>query len=107
MPANNGTGPNGQGPLTGRGLGTCGTQKYQPLQTNRPLGRRFFRRGGGRRSVGQGRGRGYGFFSGGGFVDEQPTKEEEVNFLKSQALRLETALEEINTQINHLETPEE
>ncbi len=103
MPAQDGTGPNGQGPLTGGGFGPCGTTEDRPVR-QAYFGRRFLRRGG-RRPFGRGRGfaRGNGFFAGGGFVDETLTKEEEVSFLKSQASRLETALKEIQTQITTLE----
>jgi hypothetical protein len=104
MPAQDGTGPNGQGPLTGGGFGPCGTSEDRTV-CRTYFGRRFFRRGG-RQPFGRGRGfgRGNGFFAGGGFVDEMPTKEEEVSFLKSQASRLETALKGIQTQINNLES---
>lgn len=106
MPVQDGTGPNGQGPLTGGGFGTCGTSGDRPLRSIIPYGRRSLRRGGGRGAFGRGRGRGFGFFAARGFADELPTKETEVAYLKSQASRLETALNEIQTQINDLETPE-
>ncbi len=106
MPAQDGTGPSGQGPLTGGGFGPCGTPNNQPLRSNFPYGRRFLRRGGGRRAFGRGQGRGLGFFAARGFVDNAPTKEDEVSYLKSQASRLETALKDIQNQINSLEDPE-
>ena len=109
MPVQDGTGPNGQGPLTGRGLGPCNTTDDRAVRGAYPYGRRFLRRGAARRPFGRGRGfgRGYGFFAGGGFVEEPlPTKEEEVSYLKSQASRLETALKDIQSQINMLESDE-
>ena len=66
MPGGDRTGPQGQGPLTGRGLGACGTATNQmPLnRQNLNYGRRFlsgitniFRMG---RRGGMGRGRGLG-----------------------------------------------
>ncbi len=51
MPNRNGTGPDGQGSKTGRGLGTCGDGTPQKS-------RRFFGLG---RGFGRGLGRGLGF----------------------------------------------
>lgn len=52
MPRGNGTGPEGKGPATGRGLGNCkSTTKNAP--TNRPLNRRNNTTVGGR-GLGQG-----------------------------------------------------
>ena len=76
MPRGDGTGPEGQGPLTGRGLGPCGSGSDASGQ-NQTLGRRLFSgignvfnnfrqgqgMGGGR---GQGRGSGRGTSRGGG-----------------------------------------
>lgn len=105
MPAQDGTGPNAQGPLTGGGFGRCGTGINDNLRTNTRFGRRFIRFG--RRGFGgTGRGRGYGFFAGRGFADEQPTRSDEVQYLKSQASRLETALNDIRSQIHDLEESE-
>ena len=66
MPGGDGTGPQGRGPLTGRGLGPCGTANYQtPLnRQNLNWGQRLlsgitkpFRIG---RGGGMGRGSGLG-----------------------------------------------
>jgi len=69
MPRNDRTGPQGQGPRTGRGLGPCGTRIEGIPDTEerlgffqrlgRGLGRGFGRLGRGR-AAGQGRGRGMG-----------------------------------------------
>ncbi len=63
MPAQNGTGPRGQGPATGRGLGNCKpakpSQGSQPFQYNGPYGQGF------------GRGKGYGRGFGRGFGRNQ------------------------------------
>lgn len=84
MPRRDGTGPNGQGPLTGGGFGFCGTpadvagQGAGPAQVNAafPQGgfwgrgincrRRFFRNIPGRQGMGMGLGSGRGFRGGRG-----------------------------------------
>jgi len=64
MPRNDNTGPEGRGPMTGRGLGNCNPDnKSDENDTNR-LGQRLFSRRGlrlglGRRSGGRGRNRKY------------------------------------------------
>ncbi|MBU0649358.1 DUF5320 domain-containing protein [Patescibacteria group bacterium] len=56
MPRFNGTGPQGQGPMTGRGIGPCAD--------NRPGAGQGAGRGYGQdRGYGMGRGRGQGWFS--------------------------------------------
>lgn len=52
MPRRDGTGPNGQGPITGRGLGFCnlsneliGRARGLRLGRGRGVGRRFFSKG--------------------------------------------------------------
>lgn len=105
MPGQDRTGPNGQGPLTGGGYGRCGTNQDQPIRRGFPIGRRFLGFGG-RRTFGRGRGRGFGFFADRGFADEALNEENEINYLKDQAARLETALENIHNQIKNLEKPE-
>jgi hypothetical protein len=68
MPRFNGTGPNGQGPMTGRGLGICNPDNVNPNQQNnstnvvqRPISRFFgWCRGGFGRGLGMGRGFGRG-----------------------------------------------
>lgn len=54
MPAKDGTGPEGKGPRTGRGLGNCNKDNSQAPEGNLGFGR------GCRRGLGQGRGRGLG-----------------------------------------------
>lgn len=51
MPRRNGTGPDGAGPLTGRGMGPCKKDSKKTDQTS--TGGGFFGRG---RGAGQGRG---------------------------------------------------
>ena len=62
MPLRDGTGPTGEGPKTGRGMGPCAPQAGQDNQPQAPFWRRWF--GGGR---GQGFGPGTGRGAGRGF----------------------------------------
>ena len=74
MPALNGTGPRGQGPMTGRGLGNCGT------------GYRGF-------------GRGFGFGRGWGWnYPYQPTAKEEKEMLEDEIKGMKARLEELKTK---------
>lgn len=87
-----GTGPEGFGPLTGRGMGPCGD--------GTPRGGRYYGRGfGGRgrgfnRGFGQGFGRGFGFSRGfpqdyaAPVADEQAYLQERINFLEEELQRL-------------------
>lgn len=55
MPNQNGTGPNGEGPRTGRGQGNCRPKR---AKSNNPAGEQSFGRNG--RGKGKGLGRGLG-----------------------------------------------
>ncbi len=81
MPALNGTGPQGQGPMTGRGLGNCGP------------GYRGFGRGFGS-GLGRGFGRGWGYSD----KDEKEALTEEIKGLKEEAKAMENRLEELKTK---------
>lgn len=67
MPGFDGTGPEGRGPRTGRGLGKCNPENTDPRtdvmdDDMPPYGRgRGYGRGYGRGAAGRGRGRGFGF----------------------------------------------
>ena len=87
MPRGDGTGPNGQGPMTGRGAGYCAGFNTQGYANPMP-----------RRGMGFGRGRGFG--NGFGFrrsfasaqpVYQQPelTKEQETQILEQEAKAVE------------------
>lgn len=82
-----GTGPNGQGPMTGRGMGNC----IKPVDNNNQgfFGRGFF-------GFGRGCGRGFRnqFFSRNKFND--------VNSLNSRAEYLKKELELVNKEIDSL-----
>jgi len=74
MPALNGTGPRGQGPMTGRGLGNCGP------------GYRGF-------------GRGFGFGRGWGWnYPYQPTAKEEKEMLEDEIKGMKACLEELKNK---------
>ena len=89
MPAQDGTGPNGQGPMTGRGLGPCG--------------------GGVRRGFGRGFGRGYGGGFGwrcrGRFLDTTQvnlTKAEEKSILEAELKEVELEKQEIAKRLKEM-----
>jgi len=102
------SGPMGQGPMTGRGLGYCAGYD-SPGFTNgfgggRGQGRGF---GGGR---GQGRGFGGGHTQGRGFGFNAPNatqfqgaNNDEISSLKAQAEALKMAQMEIERRLNNLE----
>jgi hypothetical protein len=80
MPARDKTGPNGQGALTGRGLGPCGSGTA-----------RGFGRGCGRRA----------FFQGSNFT-RTVTKDEEKQILEQELEEIETQKEEIKKRLKEL-----
>ena len=74
MPGRNGTGPMGQGQVTGRGMGPCnGNRAYN----------------------GRGFGRGFGMGYGRGYYNAQPSKEE----LKLEKDDLQRRLDDINKEL--------
>jgi hypothetical protein len=85
MPFRDGTGPQGQGPVTGRGFGPCGD--------GRAFGRRF----------GFGRGQGRGFGRGWGFWSRPMTKEQEKMDLENYRKDLESELEAVKAEEKALE----
>lgn len=108
MPNFNGTGPMGQGSMTGRGLGNCGTGRGQGGQGRGRsgglgMGRRN-RSGNGRGGRGFGRGQGRGL---GPVVQDfaAPTGPEEVEAqsLRRQAEMLEDGVAALNARIAELE----
>ena len=92
MPRRDGSGPAGQGPLTGRGLGNCtGVQN-----TAYGYGRGF--------GMGMGRGAGYGRGFG-GYYAATPAPvayTSQKDFLTAQQDDLKNRLEIINSQLNNL-----
>jgi hypothetical protein len=106
MPAFDGTGPLGQGPMTGRGRGYCMTYR-RPGYGNAYGG------------FGFGRGRRNRFWATGlpgwqrnqapypGYAEPQPSKEERLEMLKEEAKYFENALNEINEEIKKMEESKE
>ena len=74
MPGFDNTGPNGQGPRTGRGMGSCG------------------------RGFGLGRARGRGFGLGRFFGFRGLSKKEELEMLEQDAKDIETRVKELKDQ---------
>ena len=112
MPAGDGTGPMGMGPMTGRAAGFCAGYNV-PGYAN-PVG-------GFGRGLGRGFGRGLGwwrwgglargtFYGAPGYVPGSPwgawpiTKEEELDYLKGQASALKDELDAITRRVGELES---
>ena len=94
MPAGDGTGPKGTGPMTGRGAGYC-TDTDAPGFANSMPGRGF---GMGRGCRGRGRGR-FGYAPAWGV----PKPVQGIEFLKAQAKGLKEQLDTIGRRIAELE----
>jgi hypothetical protein len=111
MPALNGTGPRGQGPQTGRGLGYC-SPTGRTNRLNYGYGRGF-----GHGWFGQGQGRGFGFGRGWGWrypygvypdrpdysyeptaKEEKEMLNEELKILKEEMKGMEARLEELKSK---------
>jgi hypothetical protein len=117
MPAGDGTGPLGMGPMTGRRAGWCAghdTPGYANPARGRGMGRArgLGRRGGrGRRWAGApGRARPWRAAAWeDGPVDYgpsvPPTREEQVEFLRDEASRLQQQLQAVQERITELEEP--
>ena len=101
MPRGDGTGPNGLGPMTGRGAGYC-VGYFAPGYTNQIAGRGGF--GFGR---GGGRGRGWGRGWQGAYpYASAPTAKEEMNILKEQSEMLKQELQGIQERMDTIESKE-
>jgi len=122
MPARDGTGPLGMGPMTGRGMGVC-VGVAEPGPVNAGPGRGFgLGCGRGFRGRGAGGGRGWrNLFHATGLTGWQraaagwplgygvppfaaPTKEQELEALKAQAQSFESALGDIRKRLEDLAT---
>jgi len=94
MPNQDGTGPMGQGPLTGRGLGPCG----RGLARGRVFARGFGAGRGFARGFGTGRGFGWRFAQG-ATIPAQPLPAEQVELSKSEQRKvLKAELEELKQE---------
>lgn len=129
MPWGDRTGPTGMGPMTGRGAGYCGGYGA-PGYASPMFGRGFRGRGGGRGGGGRGfRNRyyatgvpGWQHWGGAGwappwggppphapYASGRPAagRDQEIDFLKSEAERLQGALSDINDRLRDLAAEEE
>ena len=87
MPRRDGTGPMGQGSLTGRGLGNCvGARPYYGAGCGRGFGQGYLQGGRYGRGLGQGMGRHYRRS-----YQENPTNVKERLLQEKQVLELELA----------------
>ena len=86
MPGQDRTGPMGQGPMTGRGMGPCGSGM-----------RRGFGKG-----LGRGMRRGFGYGSGVYSEPEPISKEQQKKILEEEAEDLEVELKRIKEKIAEL-----
>ncbi len=113
MPRGDRTGPLGEGPMTGRGMGDC--TGYNDVPRRRYYGRgaglglrRGFARGAGRgfgRGIGRGFARGYGYD---GYVNYQPlTQTEEKEYLMEEKDYLKKQLEDLQQRLDNLENNSE
>ena len=100
MPAGDRTGPNGEGPMTGRRMGYCSDSdvndgRFGSFGFGRGRGQgRGFRSGGGR-----GMGRFFGFSRGNDInVEESDFLEREIDFLKSKLKGMESYLEKLKNR---------
>lgn len=113
MPAGDGTGPNGMGSMTGRGAGFCAGYSA-PGYSNVMPGRGFgFNRGGAGYGRGMGRGMGFGRLAGfgrgrgyRGVPPAAPTRDQELEMLRSQADAMQGTLKEVQGRIQELEVSE-
>lgn len=105
MPRFNRTGPDGQGPMTGRRLGLCtGNVNFETM--NPFWGRGLRHAGGYGEGIGMGRGRGRGrglFRNHPVYTNQSDHKEDEIQLLKNHARYFEKALKEIQDRINEIE----
>lgn len=104
MPRGDNTGPNGMGPMTGRGLGFCNGYESPGFSKSAPRGGAGFGRG-----FGYGFGRGYGrgfrnyrfsnipYFQAQNYsqIDEQQYISSEIDTLKQELKALEARLSEL------------
>ncbi len=109
MPGFNRTGPAGQGPMTGRGLGACNnfTDDFSSAYTPGTGFGRGMRMQRGNRFNRTGAGRGWGRQSAGNnapaFEPYSGDITQEVSMLKAQADSIKQTLDRINNQIKTLE----
>ena len=94
MPNRDGTGPSGQGSLTGRGAGNCTKQTGDGRLRGRGIGRRGTGRGIGRSGAGRGLGNGTGIAP----VPRQSWFEDQISALQSAIQNLSERLDSSNKE---------
>jgi hypothetical protein len=117
MPRGDGTGPLGEGPMTGRAAGYCAGQAVAGFANRPGVGRGAFRpRLGGGFGGGRGRGGGCGYrnrfyatgvpFSAYAVPGAEPelARDEEIALLKSESQRMRSTLETIDKRLAQIET---
>jgi hypothetical protein len=97
MPGFDRTGPLGQGSMTGRGMGPCGSGYARGV--GRGAGRGF----------GRGMGRGFGRAAGfapawGSSYGYQPTRDQEIADLRAEKEAITEELKQLNERLKELET---
>ena len=99
MPLGDGTGPNGEGPRTGRGLGFCSGYNSPGYTKGIPMGGRGFGRGFGRGGFARGRGFAWRAFPTAyprySEDDEKAYLEDELTALRDEMKAIEDRLKEL------------
>ena len=114
MPGGDGTGPRGQGPMTGRGMGYCAGYSVPGYMNSSPrlgLGRRF----GSGRGMGRGFGRGFGwrrfdFAPAEPILQQQPiypkqpklSKEQEMQILEQESKAVEEEQKILKEELSNI-----
>ena len=96
MPGFNRTGPMGNGPMTGRGMGSCTGARYNGTFCGRGMGRNA--------NFGPafGRGRGFGFNQNTNYDVRSNTPEEDKQFLQEQKDFFQNQVSDIDKQLEEL-----
>jgi hypothetical protein len=112
MPGRNGTGPQGMGPMTGRGMGVCSGNPQPYTGYGYGYGRGFG--GGFARGMGYGRGLGFGggrfrgrfagYPAGPVYGTALSDPQSEKTYLEGEANAMQTALEQIKKRLDQLKT---
>lgn len=101
MPKGDGTGPMGQGSMTGRNAGYCaGFERPGYANAVPRFGRRFFNQGRGFRRMHWATGQNYGSVT--PVIPQAPTKEQEKGFLEQEQKALQEELDAIKKRIAEL-----
>jgi hypothetical protein len=114
MPGGDRTGPEGRGPVTGRGLGYCTGYNNPGFTKGVPRGGRGYGRGWGR-GFGRGFGRGRGFYHRDYYQEpyyepapiqrapyQQPTRDEEKAYLEDMIKNLEQEIKSMKDRLQEL-----